>query len=110
MCFRPAAAQKVTAPCPQCGTSKDPLVVCTNCGFVPEVECPRCKTKNLVTNEQCTHCGFKPPKMALPPGVSATRAAPKMPPPPGQSGGLVSPKAPPAPPKAPPALPKRPGA
>lgn len=120
MCFRPAAATlnkcykcgKVNkpmatacvecgvklklghTPCPQCETLKDPLAVCSNCGFIPEGECPKCHTKNPVTSEQCSNCGYKAPKMPPPPGVSASGAAPKMPP---------------APPKAPPAPPKKPG-
>ncbi|MBN1535443.1 MAG: zinc ribbon domain-containing protein [Anaerolineales bacterium] len=81
-------------PCPQCETMKEPLAVCPNCGYVPEVECPKCHTKNPVTNEQCTKCGFK---------------ATKMPPPPGQSAGNFPPKVPPAPPKVPPVPPKKPG-
>lgn len=89
-------------PCPQCETMKDPLAVCPNCGFVPEADCPKCGTKNLVTNEQCTKCGFKTPKMAPPPGVSAPGALPSAPP----KAPTASPKAPPAPPKAPP---KKPG-
>lgn len=83
-------------PCPQCETLKEPLAVCPNCGFVPEAECPKCHTKNLVTSEQCSKCGFKAPKMPLPP--------------PGQPGANFPPKAPPAPPKAPPAPPKKPDA
>ena len=105
MCFRPPTVQKLTEPCPQCKTMKDPLAVCPNCGFVPEVECPKCGTKNPVTGEQCSKCGYTAPKAPLPPGQSAR---PKMPPPPGQPGGMVPPKAPPAPPKMPPP-PKKPG-
>ena len=81
------------APCPQCETMKLLLEVCPNCGFVPEAACPRCGTKNPVTNEQCVKCGYK---------------APKTPPTPGQPAGSVLPKAPPVPPKAPPAPPKVP--
>jgi len=88
-------------PCPECETLKEPLEVCPNCGFVPEAECPKCGTKNPVTNKQCVKCGFTAPQMPPPPRASAPGAAPKMPPPP--------PKAPPAPPKAPPAPPKKPG-
>jgi ribosomal protein L32 len=109
MCFRPPTAQKITEPCPQCGTAKDPAAVCLNCGYVPEVACPKCGAKNPVTSEQCANCGFKAPKAPPPPGQSS---GVKMPPPPGQPGGMVPPKAPPAPPappKAPPAPPKKPG-
>jgi len=109
MCFRPPSAQQVTEPCPKCEAMKKPLAVCPNCGFVPEVDCPKCGTKNPVTGEQCAKCGYKAPKMPPPPGQSASGAAgPKVPPPPGQSGGAPPPKAPPAPPKAPPAPPKKP--
>lgn len=120
MCFRPATAKlnrcpqcgKVNkpiatvcvecgaelapgkTPCPECKTLMDPLVICPNCGYAPEVDCPRCGAKNPITNEQCAKCGFK---------------APKTPPPPGQPRGITPPKAPPAPPKAPPAPPKKPG-
>jgi hypothetical protein len=101
MCFRPPTAKKITEPCPQCTTAKDPIVVCPNCGFVPEFPCPKCGANNLVTNQQCINCGYKAPKMPPPPGMSAAGTAVKMPPPPGQSGGMVPPKAPPAPPKKP---------
>jgi len=107
MCFRPPTVQKITKPCPQCGTMQDPLAVCPNCGFIPEVECPKCNTKNPVTSEQCSNCGYTAPKMPLPPGQSAAGAGPKVPPPPVRPGGMAPPKAPPAPPKAPPAPPKK---
>jgi predicted RNA-binding Zn-ribbon protein involved in translation (DUF1610 family) len=58
MCFRPPSVQKKKDPCPECGTLKDPMAVCPNCGFVPEVECPKCKTMNPVTSDQCSNCGF----------------------------------------------------
>ena len=111
MCFRPPTAQKIQEPCPQCGAMKDPLAVCPNCGYVPEVECPKCKTKNPVTSEQCSNCGYRAPKMPQPPFVSAPGVASKGTPP-GQTGPGIPPKAPPAapvPPKAPPVPPKKPG-
>lgn len=86
------------APCPQCETFKEPLAVCPNCGFVPEVECPKCHTKNPVTNTQCSNCGYKAPQMPAASSAPTPGVAPKMPPP----------KAPPAPPKAPPPAPPRP--
>lgn len=103
MCFRPPNAAKVLEPCPECGTRVDPLAVCPSCGFVPEAPCPKCGTLNLVTNDQCTNCGFKAPKMPPPPGQSGGLKAPL---PPGQPGGLA-PKAPPSAPKAPPAAPPK---
>ena len=106
MCFRPPSVKKIKEPCPECGTPKDPMAVCPNCGFVPEVECPKCKTLNPVTSDQCSNCGFKAQKMPPPPGQAG---GVKMPPPPGQSPGAPKPpKMPPAPPKAPPAPPKMP--
>ncbi|MBI9046862.1 MAG: hypothetical protein JEZ06_20420 [Anaerolineaceae bacterium] len=107
MCFRPPSVARITEPCSECGTPKDSMVVCPNCGFVPEIDCPKCGTKNPLTEPQCTKCGYKAPVAPAPPGMAS---APKMPPPPGQSGGRVPPKAPPAPPKAPPTPPKKPGA
>ena len=125
MCFRPPGVKKVNEPCPECGTLKDTIAVCPKCGFVPEAECPKCKTKNPVTADACCNCGYKAPKAPPPPGQSMGGTAPKMPPPPpgqsmrggapkmpppppGQSGGMTQPKAPPAPPKMPPP-PKKPG-
>ena len=105
MCFRPPSADKKFEPCPECDNMKDPIAVCASCGFVPEIECPKCGTKNLVTAEKCVQCGFSAPKAPPPPGMSGGR--PPIPPP-GQSGGAPTPpKAPPAPPKAPPAPPKK---
>ena len=80
-------------PCPQCEALKDAMEVCPSCGFVPEVECPKCHTMNPVTGTECANCGFKAPT-----GPPAPRGASGRPPTP--------PKAPPAPPKAPP---KKPG-
>ena len=107
MCFRPPGLAK-PEPCPECGTPRDPMVVCPQCGFTPEMPCPKCGTLNRITNEACTNCGFKAPKMPPPPGQAGGL---KPPPPPGQPGG-VAPKAPPsappsAPPKAPPSAPPK---
>jgi hypothetical protein len=99
MCFRPPTAKKKMEPCPNCQTVRDSLAVCPNCGFVPEVDCPKCGAKNLVTNEQCQQCGYKPTKMPAP--LSAPIRPAGMTPPPGVRSGLTPPKVPPAPPKAP---------
>jgi hypothetical protein len=80
MCFRPPSAAVVKEPCPECSKPMDPMAVCPSCGYVPEVECPRCKTKNKITGTKCESCGY---------------AAPKMPPAPG--GGVPRPMAPPKP-------------
>jgi hypothetical protein len=106
MCFRPPTAQKKMGPCPQCQTEKDTLAVCPKCGFVPEITCPKCGAKNLVTNEQCSQCGYKAPKALAPLGAPIPRAG--LTPPAGPPGGLTPPKGPPVPPKVPPAPPKMP--
>lgn len=111
MCFRPPEAKKLSEPCPKCGTMKNSLEICANCGYEPEVECPKCKTMNPISSEQCANCGYKAPKMPPPPGKSSGfGVGPKMPPSPGGPGGTPPkmPSTPSAPPKAPPAPPKKP--
>ena len=69
MCFRPPSTAKANESCPECGKPIKPASVCPNCGYIPEIECLRCKAKNKITDEKCASCGYSAPKIPLPPGV-----------------------------------------
>ncbi|SEA30275.1 hypothetical protein SAMN05660420_01778 [Desulfuromusa kysingii] len=79
MCFRPPSAAKVEEPCPECGKKMDMMKPCPHCGYVPEVECPRCKAKNKITDTKCASCGYTAPKMPPPPGGGSRPGVPRPP-------------------------------